>query len=195
MNLQKRYQGRLGFKFLYLKLIIMCTKLLSFCLIVTLLLTSTSSFADLPEQVLPDPPRLQLTEPIIGEVITPIKLGQEAPYTGVLLSPAAVASLTVRLNNTQEQIKLEVVKANGEANARCVFKLDSAKNIYDTEKGVLQVKLETSDAKIKILNEELAKQVNKQPSSFWFGVGVVGGVAVGILVTSFAVYAVNQASR
>jgi hypothetical protein len=113
----------------------------------------------------------------------------------VLLSPKAVASLTVRLNNIQEQIKLEVDKTNGEANARCVFKLDSAKNVFDTEIGVLQVKLETSDAKIKILNEELAKQNNKQPTSFWFGVGVTVGVVGGILLTSFAVYAVNQASR
>jgi hypothetical protein len=72
---------------------------------------------------------------------------------------------------------------------------DSAKNVFDTEIGVLQVKLETSDAKIKILNEELAKQNNKQPTSFWFGVGVTVGVVGGILLTSFAVYAVNQASR
>lgn len=170
-------------------------KIISCLIIANLITTTTFSFADIQEQLLPDPPKLQLTEPIIGEVITPIKIKQEAPYTGVLLSPAAVASLTVRLNNTQEQIKLEVDKANGEANARCVFKLDSAKNVFDTELGILQVKLESSNEKMKLLNEELSKQTNKQPSSFWFGVGVTAGVIGGILLTSFAVYAVNQASR
>lgn len=160
------------------------------CVLIATLLVPAVSFADLP-----DPPRLQLNEPVVGEVITPIKLGQVAPYTGVLLSPSAVASLTVRLNNIQEQIKLEIDKTNSEANARCVFKLDSAKTIFDTEKSILQVKLETSDAKMKILNEELVKQTSKQSSSFWFGVGVTAGVVGGILLTSFAVYAVNQASR
>lgn len=133
--------------------------------------------------VLPSVPTLQPGEADPGAALSPMKKGQTAPFTGVLMSPRATATIIAELNTLDDRIEIEVNKAKGNAKAQCDFNLAEQKTNSDADKGVLQAQLDDSKKQNSILNDALKKANTDKPNvPLWTGLGAVGGVVATILV-------------
>lgn len=164
-------------------------RLISTLVIVANLLSTTNSFAD--DSKLPDPPAL-VNEPDPGQVITPMKKGDKAPYTGVLLSPKSTASILVQLKSVDERIKIEIAKTKGEEKALCTKALDDHKVKSETDKKVAAATIDEKIKRIEFLEKKIADEEKSKPNiTFWTSLGAVGGV----VVTSLTFFVVSQAIR
>lgn len=164
-------------------------KLFLILVVACLALFSTSAFAE--------PPSLPTVEPIpgeptIGAVISPLKKGQVAPFSGVLLSPKAIASMIVEMKSFDERLSIEIERVKGESAAQCDFEINKVKIRADADKEIAQAKLDESLRRIDVY-EEMAREQQESATSpvTWGGIGFVLGVATTILI----VYASSQASR
>lgn len=164
-------------------------RLIASCVIATQLFSSAIVFADEPK--LPNPPAL-VNEPDPGAVITPMKKGEKAPYTGVLLSPKSTASILVQLKSIDEKVKIEVNKARGEEKAQCTKDLSDQKVAYETDNKVLSATIVEQTKRIEIVEKKLKDAEKSRPNiALWTSLGAVGGV----IVTSLTFFAVSQAIR
>lgn len=127
-----------------------------------------------------------------GSAISPMKKNDKAPFTGVLLSPRAVATIITQINNVDEQIGIEVEKARSEEKAQCEFKTSELKTTFEADKKILVAYVDAGQRDIVSLREQLAKSETSQANlAFWVGMGFVGGV----LITLVTVYAVSHTSK
>jgi hypothetical protein len=148
--------------------------------------TVTANIVPLP------PPPVPSSEPDPGAATSPLRKGQPAPFTGVLLSPAAVASIIAEFKSFDGKIALEVDKAKKDAAASCDFTMKEAATACTTDKKILTAAIEARDSRINLLETDLKKTVDSMPSrTIWFGLGVVGG----IVLTVATVYVVSQATK
>ncbi len=149
-------------------------------LIGAMLSTTVPVFAETPE--LPTP-ALVAGETDVGEAISPMRKGQLAPFTGVLLSPRAAARITVDLQNIDETIKIAVERMKAEDNARCDAKVADEKIKSDADSKVFQAQLEAANKQNAILSQRLDKEEKDRPNMvFWTVLGAGGGVVVTVLV-------------
>lgn len=120
----------------------------------------------------------------VGAVLTPIKKDQRAPYSGVLASPAAVASIVAQIKTAPDSTKIEVDRATSTCVARCDKKLSDFEAETTSQKKVY-------DAKIKTLqddNERVSRallsyekdSLSKWSPGTWMSIGAVGGVVATI---------------
>lgn len=119
-----------------------------------------------------------------GASVSPLKKNQRAPFTGVLLSPMAVALLTTKLNSLDEEIQLELNKLRAELMAEMKLKLDNQKSTYEADISILNSNLESVTAQRQSLYEQLQNEIKNRPSKpLWFSLGVLSGVGltIGIL--------------
>ena len=150
-------------------------------LIGSMISMSVPAFADPPS--IPDAPSLVEGEKDVGAAISPMKKGQTAPFTGVLLSPKAVATVTVELQSIAEKVKIEVSRATDEATARCDARVNEEKIKAEAGVKILNAQLESRLAENKILTDRLEKEEKSKPNlMLWTGGGVVVGVALTVLV-------------
>lgn len=168
----------------------MINRLLSFVLCIVILLTPFASRAD--GVSLPEPPQPVPGEVDVGAAVSPMKKGQVAPFTGVLLSPKATAVIVTQLNSIDEMIKIEVDKAKAESKAQCDFALAEQKNALETDKKILQASIDEKLKRINALENKVKEAEASRPNTtLWTGLGFAAGVTVTVLT----VYAVSQASR
>lgn len=154
----------------------------------------------------PDPPEkgvkgsLPLPQLLPGEkdpglAISPMKKGQRAPFTGVLLSPSAVADVIVEFETFEERIHIEVMKAVKEQQADCDKKLSDTETKLNTDKKILEANIGSKDRTIKNLQDQVKilteEQNSRWPVGAWVGIGAAGGVALTIL-TAFAISKATQ---
>lgn len=124
--------------------------------------------------------------------VTPMKKGQTAPYTGVLLSPRGLATIVATVDTANEKTKIEVDKATGQAQAQCTFKVSEAQAKNEADQKILQAQLTEKLAEIDMLTNLVKKEQASRPNTtLWTGVGFGGGV----LVTVLTVFAVSKASK
>lgn len=147
----------------------------------------SSGLAHAEDIILPQPPPLQLDEPSVGKAISPLKLGQRAPFTGILFSPDATISITTELKTSKEQTKLEVDKA---------VKLCLAENKYELD--IAQIELlstkeiaDTKHTSLVLQNDVLVKRIKTLEDSYvnpvWYITGgVLGGILSSALIVSLA---------
>lgn len=167
----------------------MMKKLTAICVAAAQLTIALPSWAD--ETKLPDPPAL-VNEPDPGSVITPMKKGDKAPYTGVLLSPKSTASILVQLKSVDERIKIEVNKARGDEKAQCTKATSDELAKHEADVKVLNASVEEKIKRIEFLEKKLDAEIKSHPNvALWTSLGVVGGIAV----TSLTFYLVTQAVR
>ena len=163
-------------------------KLTTLVLLAVLLCSSTSAFAQKPNIPSPDPDD-QVAK------ISPMRKGDSAPFTGVLFSPRATATLIAELEAFNERIKIEVGKAMSDQIAKNQFNLNESESKFTTFKLIQQADIDTKTLRIKQLSKDLSDAQNaaaNAPSRFlWAGLGAVVGVATTVLIT----FAVNQASK
>jgi hypothetical protein len=164
-------------------------KFLASLVIGTMLSTSFPLFAEGPKL---ETPALIDGENDVGEAVSPMKKGQKAPFTGVLLSPRAAAKITVEMNNIDEKIDLAVKRTSEEDAARCTAKINEANINSDADKKILQARL---DASLKN-NDTLINRINKEEKNrpnVWFWASA--GAASGVLTTILIVVSVNAAKK
>jgi hypothetical protein len=150
----------------------------------------TTSIVRADDLSLPPAPSPVEGEIDVGAAISPMKKGDKAVFTGLLLSPRAVATVMAQINALKGQIKIEVDRTKGEERARCEFRVSEQRNVLETDKKILQVQLESTQKDLQMLSTRLKEErAVQQNAQLWTGLGFAGGV-VATIVTVFAVKSV-----
>jgi len=167
-------------------------KFIASFLIALMLARAPIAAADVP--VLPAVPQLTLNEPDVGLAVSPIKKGQVAPFTGVLLSPQASATITVQASTFSQTLAIAVDKQKDDDKAECDYQTGELSSQCSTDKKILQAKVDDLVKVNKVLNDEVNKNVGQSLLSnpyLWGGTGFVGGIALTVLT----VFALSKASK
>lgn len=163
-------------------------KFIATMLTCAMLATSTAGLA----QTIPPAPALVAGEPDVGNALSPMKKGQTAPFTGVLLSPGAVATVSVNLQSINDKIKIEVEKAQGDDKAQCDAATSALKIQAVADGKRLQAELTASTTDNKVITDRLAAAEKDRPNlTLWVSGGVLGGV----LLTLATVFVEHQVTK
>jgi len=124
-------------------------------------------------------------------VITPLQKSQPAPYTGVLLSPEAIAKIVAAKDESEKALQLAVQHQSQLDAAELQFKTDQLTTTCVADKKILQAQVDDGKRQIKILDDKLKSQTSGPSAPVWIGLGAVGGVVVTVLT----VFAVSRATK
>ena len=123
--------------------------------------------------------------------VTSIAQGEEAPYSGVLLDPVAASKMVVNQKYLRFEIELEIRKEFQQelSNKRLAFDLlkvehDSLKKIYE-QTTILR------EQEIDDLNKLLKEEMSNNYTEWW----MLGGVAIGIILSVAVFYASVEISK
>jgi len=165
----------------------MLKKLIAIVLTATVLCTSTSASAQKSSTISPEADQTAR--------ISPLRKGNPAPFTGVLFSPKATATVIAELESFDEKMKIEVDKAVRDVISKKQFELNESESRCITSKTILQAEIDTKSARIKRLSKDVADAqsaaANPPSRVLWAGLGVIVGAVTTVLIT----FAVNQASK
>ena len=149
------------------------------------------SSASLPQ--LPPIPQPGKNEQPVGTAISPMKKGQTAPFTGLLLSPEAIAQIIVDIQTKEADIQIEVQRATDELNAEHEHDMTVARIRNESDNKLSQSRIDAQKKEIDRLDVELKKEKDDRPSPIvWTAIGVAAGVLVSTLTASAIVYAAKQ---
>lgn len=141
------------------------------------------------------PPRIPSPEPDEKAQIAPVFKGDRSPFTGVVFSTRATATVIAEIDSFHERIAAEVRKAQRDAEAQKKFEISELEAKTTREKSIIRSELEAEQKHSKKLKDDVKRledEVSNAPSRLlWTGLGVAGGVLVTVLIT----FAVNQASK
>jgi len=117
--------------------------------------------------------------------------GQPAPFTGVLLSQDAAASLFGDLKFTERECQLRLDRELQISVATMQAQTDALTLRLDVEKDRLVSLTEVKNQRIEFLEKNWQPESWYESGEFWLASGVV----IGIAVTVAAGYALGQASK
>lgn len=170
-------------------------KFIAFLLVLLILCKSTRR-ASADTVLFPEIPKPLATETDVGAAISSLKKGQVAPFTGILLSPKAAATIVVQLDSLKEQIKIELQKAKAEEIAKCDFKTSELITKNESDKKIFAARLDEQIKVGLVLQDRLKKEESSRVNTpLWVGVGTTLGVITGIGITLLSVYTINQVSK
>lgn len=140
-------------------------------------------------------PPLSSGEKPVGAAVSPMRKDQRAPFTGVLFSPAAVATIIAFYQTAPQNTQIEVDRAVGQCRARAEKDASDVAASAEYERAAREARLKTLQAENEQLRSvvvELEKKdsVRWSPTT-WVSLGVGGGV----LLTLGVVYLTSQATR
>tara|TARA_R100000008_G_scaffold26446_1_gene14463 strand:+ start:9255 stop:9716 length:462 start_codon:yes stop_codon:yes gene_type:complete len=129
------------------------------------------------------PVQLQAQE-LEGQV-TALSLGEEAPFSGVLLDPVAASKMIVDQKYLRSEIELSLRKEFQKelSNKRLAF--DLLKVDYDSLKKIHEETLSLKNKQINDLNLLLKEEMGDDNSQWW----TFGGMAAGIVLSLAVFYA------
>lgn len=141
----------------------------------------------------------ELKQPVVGSnlsLVCPLAQGQQAPFSGVLLSAKASAAVISEYSFFDERLKLEVENANRLMQVKMDFELKESESKFTTERTTLSAQIESRNEKISVLEQDLKKAgdevkrlTEETPNKVtWFGMGFAGG----IVFTIATAYAIGQ---
>jgi|LauGreDrversion4_2_1035121.scaffolds.fasta_scaffold354881_2 biopolymer transport protein ExbD len=141
-----------------------------------------------------DLPRIETQQGEVdpGEAISPMKSQQKAPFTGVLLSPKAVATITAKLSSIAEKIRLVQAEATEQAQEVCRNEKVTTEIRVKADKEILEAKIRDNERTIELYQKSLneAKQSQHDPAVL---IGLsAGGAAV---LTALSILAVAQSIK
>ena len=152
----------------------------SMTLAACVLLFSSSAWAQI---TLPPIPDMDLDEPNVGKAVSPMKKGQRAPFTGVLLSPEAVADITVEFESFPERLKLEVDMAVGMSQVDAQHRIDMLLAEGAADLSVAEAKLKAQLQVNSVLSKRIEKiEAEMGNTTLWFGMGITGGVVATLAI-------------
>lgn len=167
-------------------------RLVSSVLLCTMIMSPAVATADDFSIALSAPPALQPGEKDVGAAISPLKKGQLAPFTGVELSPLAVATVITELNSIADKVKIETDRSRAEEQAKCDFRVSEAQAKATADAKVAQAQLTDTKNQVNILTDQVAKLEKDKPNMpFWMGLAGLGGLLVGVGVSVLTVFAVG----
>jgi len=140
---------------------------------------------------IPAPPPADPDEPDVGSTIAPIKMGQTAPFSGVLFSSKATAEVIAELKNKEEECKLLVGKKVAECEVNAKLELQKLQAELDAQKKSSGLKIKNRDDTIAFMDKRLEK-LNDPNTELWFAVGAGGGFILGAVLTVVIAHAVTE---
>jgi hypothetical protein len=149
-------------------------RVLSSLLVTTMLVSSMPAWAD-----------------ATAAAVSPISKGQTAPYTGVLLSPQALAQIVAQQDTVAAAMQLAVQHQSNIDAAQSQFQIAQQATTCTADKSDLQAQVDDDKKQINTLTVQLKHNTGGLGAPTWIGVGVVGGVALSVL-TAFAISKVTK---
>jgi len=140
---------------------------------------------------IPAPPPADPSEPDVGSTIAPIKMGQTAPFSGVLFSSKATAEVIAELKNKEEECKLLVGKGVAECEVSAKLELQKLQAELDAQKKSSGLKIKNRDDTIAFMDKRLEK-LNDPNTKLWFALGSGGGFILGAVLTVVIAHAVTE---
>lgn len=120
-------------------------------------------------------------------LIKPIKLGEIAPFEGLLLSPSAVAEIVSDKKTEPGRILIAVESERKRSEADCQLRLGNDRLKHDSQVTLLGAEIKMKDSRLTALSEELKiSQENEGRIPYYVGGGVLAGTLLTIL-TTFAI--------
>ena len=119
--------------------------------------------------------------------ITPLEQGQEAPYSGILYNPAAVAESIAQREALiqQHQLNLDILEES--LKAQCDLSLQNLQSDLSACNDRYDQMVLIKDTQIKNL-QDLALERPNDHSIWW----LAGGIVLGVVATVGITYAVNK---
>ena len=124
--------------------------------------------------------------------VTSLKIGQKAPYAGILLDSIAASKMIVDKKYVQLEVELSLRKefAKQLADKRLAF--DLLKVEHYSLKKIHQETLKLKNQQIDSLDEALKNELGKKDNSQWW---LAGGVVIGIVLSIAVFYASVEISK
>jgi hypothetical protein len=124
-------------------------------------------------------------------VVTSLSSGEEAPYAGALLDPVAAAKMIVDQKYLRSEIELELRKEFQQELASKRLAFDLIKVEHDSLKKIHEQTILLRDQQIEDLNQLLKEEMSNDYSEWW----MLGGVAIGIVLSVAVFYASVEISK
>lgn len=142
---------------------------------------------------LPSLPSPVKNEIDVGEAISPMKKGQVAPFTGLLLSPSAVASIVTDIELRNDLIKIEVKKITSELRAQYEHEIAVMKIRNDSDVKILTSRVDQQKKELDYFDSQLKKERESRPNPItWAAIGLAAGVVLSSLATTFIISVSNN---
>lgn len=136
----------------------------------------------------PQLPDIAQNEPDVGEAISPMKRWQKAPFTGLLLSPGAVASIMFDLQAKEDLIAIEVERATTKLNLLHTHELSVLKIRNEADKKIDKLRIDEQKKEIERLDLQIKKERESRPDPFfWASIGAGAGVILTTLTAAIIV--------
>lgn len=143
---------------------------------------STGSSASL---VFPAVPEIPKNEPDVGEAISPMKRGQTAPFTGLLLSPAAIATVMSDIETKDELIRLEVNRAVSKLKLVHEHEMTILRIRNESDSKIDKLRIEEQRKELDALDAQLKRERENRPDPFiWASIGLGAGVILTTLTAA-----------
>jgi len=141
----------------------------------------------------PQVPDVPQSEPDIGEAISPMKRWQKAPFTGLLLSPGAIASIMYDLQSKEDLIAIEVKKETNRLKLLHNHELSVFRIRNESDKKIDKLRIEEQKKEIEKLDLQIKKERESRPDPLvWASIGAGAGV---ILTTLTAAIIASVSSK
>lgn len=126
-----------------------------------------------------------------GEAISPMNKGQKAPFSGVLLTPKAIAKVIVDLKSIDDKVKLETDNTIRVQQELCLRDATQTKITVDADKKILMASIDEKMRTIGLYEEQLKKESRKMDPGLLVGIGIV----VGVSLTTLSALAISQITK
>ena len=116
--------------------------------------------------------------------ITGLNKGEEAPFTGILLTKAALAKI-------EADLRLEVQLCEN----NCKLKLDEKELLYNKDVSILKAEMDGLNQFVEVKNKRinrLEEIINENNNSWFIPVVAIASFVVGVATTVGITYAVNK---
>jgi hypothetical protein len=116
--------------------------------------------------------------------ITGLNKGEEAPFTGILLTKAALAKI-------EADLRLEVQLCEN----NCKLKLDEKELLYNKDVSILKAEIDGLNQFVEVKNKRinrLEEIIDENNNSWFIPVVAVASFVVGVATTVGITYAVNK---
>lgn len=127
-----------------------------------------------------------------GKALSPMKMLQKAPFSGILLSPKVVAEIVSRLNSVDQLQKIAADEAREQEREVCKNEKNNNQIKFDSDKSILQAQIEYNKNLVVAYEKQLEIEKSSHiPGGVWYTLGAVSGTAITIL----SVFAIAQAVK
>ena len=141
----------------------------------------------------PPIPPLAKNETDTGELISPMKKGQTAPFTGLLLSPKAIASIIADIQSRDEEIEIKIQRGIETTKIQRSYEMTVERIRNESDNKLSLNRIQEQRKEIDRLDAALKKEKEDRPNPIvWAAVGVGAGILVSTLTAAAVVYAVKQ---